>query len=230
MKIFFYCSYEHSQKGFFMTQVEGNTLIPAKNIPCEVSEFFSYDRYQVLWRDLPSAKGWSRRSRETEGSFLGIRNISGRNIENRKFVVNFCIIASKEEENRLRKAALTILGDYVKFEMQMLSWLKVGGECSYELNFTAFSKWLEDCSSNNQLVPVKMERSAFKKLLPLLTRSKAPSSEKELLRLAVYTSSRDDIIKLMGDKRIWRSRLENLIGTSEFSTLFKDNSPLWEIK
>lgn len=230
MKIFFYCSYEHSLKGFFMTQLEGASLVPAKDIPNEVYEFFSYDRYQVLWRDQPSKEGWSRKHRGTEGSFFGIRNISGKNPENRGFVINLCVLASKEEESCLRRMALSVLGDLSGFERLLLSWMKVGGACSYELNAEAFYKWLDARTRCSQFVPLGMDRAAFKKLLPSLVRADEPKKEKDLLRLAVYTSSPDDIVGLMGDSRVWRSRLPNVIGTSEFTALFRGEKPLWEIK
>ena len=36
MEVYFYCSYEHSQKGFFMTKLMDGQLVPAGSVPEKV--------------------------------------------------------------------------------------------------------------------------------------------------------------------------------------------------
>ena len=150
MEVFFYCSYEHSQKGFFMTRLVNGQLQPVETVPENVEAFFSYDRFQVLWYDFCDEEVQTLWRPQPRGMFFGLRNLRGEMADGRRCTANLLLIADADEMTDLRRLALTILGDYPTFERQFTSWLRVGGH-SYELNTQAFCTWMEECSGASHL-------------------------------------------------------------------------------
>ena len=93
MDVYFYCSYEHSQKGFFMTQLVNRELRPVDAVPEIVESFFSYDRFQLLWHDLFVKEGQKLWKPQPNGMLFGLRNLRGEMADGRRCTANILLIA-----------------------------------------------------------------------------------------------------------------------------------------
>lgn len=230
MEVYFYCSYEHSQKGFYMTRLDGNTLVPAAfdELPKIAEEFFSFDRFQLLWRDI-SQEDSSWLKPNIAGSFFGIRGLKGNMSNGRNGTVNLAFWVNEEEIVLLRRTALTILGDFDTFRAMIFGWLSIGGPCSYQLDCASFSDWVRRCGQMNKLRQIAEENGTAIQLLPFLQHAGPPVVESELLHLAVCSSSWKDIYETMGHKWVWFLKPRNVLTTEEFSVAFTGRGPIWEL-
>ena len=234
MEVFFYCSYERSQRGFFMTRVGEDGLVPAEeggNCPPEaVRDFFSYDRFSFLWRDLcpPTVKLWE--APRCTGGVCGVRNLRGPLADGRSGVVNLAFYAGAEELVPLRRTALSILGDYDAFRDSVLSWISVGGEWGYQLNLPAFHSWLKDCREASRLRKLAPPEAEAIKLLSQLQLDRPPRMERDTLRLAACTSSWETISPSMGAPGAWKRRPRRALDEGEFTAAFTGRGPLWTME
>lgn len=228
MEVYFYCSYEHSQKGFFMTRLADGQLMPVEDIPQKVEEFFSYDRFQILWYDLCEQETQKLWKPQPNGMFFGLRNLRGQMTDGRGCTANLLLFADSDEVAALRRIALSILGDYPAFERQFTGWLSVGG-CSYELNTQAFCAWMDACSEASQLERYADPKSKAANLLFWMQRVEEPHIELELLRLAVYTGSWKDVQSVMGQRVAWMVKHPCALSPEEFESIFVREAPLWEL-
>lgn len=228
MEVYFYCSYEHSQKGFFMTQLVNEQLQPVETVPENVEAFFSYDRFQVLWYDFCDKEVQTLWRPQPCGMFFGLRNLRGEMADGRRCTANMLLIADTEEMTELRRVALTILGDYPAFQRLFTGWLRVGGH-SYELNTQAFCTWMEDCTATTHLERYAPARSKASNLLFWMQRTDQPNLETDLLRLAVYTSSWRDLRQVMGSGVAWKLKHPCALSPDEFDVVFIGEAPLWEL-
>lgn len=219
MDIYFYCSYEHSQKGFCMTKLEGNKLIQAGNIPTAVNEFFRYDKFAVLWRDFA----------DTDIMFFGLRGLSGINTEGRRFDINMAITAGKDEFVALRRVALDCLGNLSRFQKMICSLFFVGGPCSYTLKEDEFNEYIKRCSRYTKINIINKQDKRIVKILPHFLRTENSSKDTELLRFAVYTGSRNDVTEMMGGSWRWRFNYVFVMSYTEYMSLFMNNDMLWEL-
>ena len=147
MELYLYCSYEHSQRGFFLTRLQGSQLVPADWMEGEcppdlVKEFFSYERFRILWRDFSEEAESLLFPAPTHGMF-GIRGLEGR-ISDRTGLVNLAIVASVGEREQLKALALRILGDFDGFVKRLFACLSIGGKWGYQLDAEAFLQWQEE--------------------------------------------------------------------------------------
>lgn len=234
MEIYFYCSYEHSKSGFFMTRLEENELIPAEaeteSPPAIVRDFFSYDRFQFLWRDLcpPVEKPWQRP--ECFGSFCGLRNLKGYLTDGRSAVANLAFLSEDVNESLLRRAALSILGDYNGFREMLFSKLSVGGPCGYQLYVPAFRAWVESCGKSNRLRLTVPRDDKVMALMPDLRRTQPPRLERDTLRLAACTCEWKEIAQVMGKPLNWKLKPSCVLSQEEFSELFVSRGPIWTME
>lgn len=228
MEVYFYCSYEHSQKGFTLTRLEGNALVPVAfhDLPKIAENFFSIDQFLVLWRDL-CAEDAKWINPEVSGGFFGLRGLRGNMSDGRESSVNLAFYADREELPLLRKTALTILGDFDAFRAMVFAWLSVGGPCSYQLDCSALHAWLSHCGEITKLQRLVAETDAAVQLLPWMQRQQPPVTERELLRLGVCTCDWKEIGKTMGHKWVWIAKPRNVLTTSEFDAAFKGRGKLW---
>ena len=138
METYFYCSFEHSQTGFFHTRLENDGLVPVENghdgLPEALGRFFSYGQFLVLWRDLslPVSKPWQQP--QVTASLFGLRELKGSFADGRSGTVNLAFYAAPEEATLLRRVALSVLGSFDEFAQMLFSWLQVGGPCGYQLD------------------------------------------------------------------------------------------------
>lgn len=228
MEVYFYCSYEHSQKGFFMTRLVEGQLLPVETVPEKVEEFFSYDRFQVLWYDLCEREEQKLWKPQPNGAFFGLRNLRGEMADGRRCTANLLLIADTDEMTDLRRVALSVLGDYPEFERQFTGWLRVGGQ-SYELNTEAFSRWMASCTQAGHLERFAGPKSKASDLLFWMQRVEEPRIETELLRLAVYTSGWKDVQQVMGQGMAWKLKHPCALTPEEFENVFVREAPLWEL-
>lgn len=228
MEVYFYCSYEHSQKGFFMTRLVNGQLQPVEEIPEKAENFFSYDRFQVLWYDCCDEEEQKLWKPQPQGMFFGLRSLRGEMADGRRCTANMLMIADVEEITDLRRIALSVLGDYPAFERMFTSWLRVGG-LSYELNTEEFSKWMETSAEADCLNRFAEPKSKASNLLFWMQRVEDPRVETELLRLAVYTSSWKDVQSVMGQGLAWRLKHPCALTPEEFENVFIREAPLWEL-
>lgn len=228
MEVYFYCSYEHSQAGFFMTRLDGEKLVPAPLdlLPGIAADFFSFDRFQVLWRDRSRENG-SWLLPKPDGSFLGIRNLNGITSSGRSCTINLAFNAESEEITALQRIGLTIFGDFDAFRSMILRWFSIGGPCSYQINGAAFSDWLRECTGMNRLIPATDPEEPAIKLLPYMCRAEPAKLETEFLRLAVCTSSWKEIYKTMGHSLLWLRKPPNVLTLEEFGEAFTQRGALW---
>lgn len=232
MEIYFYCSYEHSKRGFFLTRLEEDGLVPAEDggwhPPEVVWKFFSYDRYRFLWRDLcpPVDKPWQRP--QCAGSFCGLRDLRGAMADGRSGTANLAFLAGSEEETLLRRTALAILADYSGFQAMIFRWLSVGEPCGYRLDVPAFRDWLRRCGSASRLRLVEADSPAAR-LLPGLQRTEPPRLERDTLRLAACTCTWKEIYESMGSRSIWRRKPRCAITEEQFDAAFS-GGPVWTLE
>jgi len=231
MEIYFYCSYEHSRTGFFLTRFENEQLVAAdfSSLPPVVEEFFSYDRFRLLWRDLCYALEKPLDPPEITGSFCGIREMKGIMRDGRNGTVNMAIYADAHELTLMRRVVLSILGDFDTFRGTLFQWLSAGGDCSYQLDGTAFRRWLEECGSRTHLRPVS-KQSAAASLLPSLQRNTAPRWERDLLRLAVCIRSWKELCETMGSRLMWGLKPRCVLMEQEFTKAFSGHGPVWTME
>lgn len=211
-----------------MTRLDGDTLVPAAldQLPAIAADFFSFDRFQLLWRDV-SRDNSSWLAPKPTGSFLGIRNLKGTISSGRSCTINLAFWAPAAEMTALHRIGLAIVGDFDTFRSMLLHWFSIGGPCSYQLNCTAFSDWLHSCAGMNHLLPAPGQEQAAMKLLPYLRRPDPARTEAGMLRLAVCTCGWKEIYKTLGHKWIRFRKPPNVLTPEEFHAVFIDHSPLW---
>lgn len=234
MDTYFYCSYEHSQTGFFHTRLQGEELVPVEGghsgLPEALGDFFSYDRFLLLWRDLsaPVERPWSRP--EPTAGLFGLRSLRGRFADGRSGVVNMAFYASGEELTLLRRTALAILGDFDDFQARLFSQLRAGGPCGYQLDGRAFDSWVRDCGGRSRLRKLLPEGDPALPLLDHFCRTQPPRLERDLLRLAVCTGSWQSVAQTMGDRANWYIRPRCALTEEQFRDIFTGRGPLWEME
>lgn len=228
MEIYFYCSYEHSRTGFFLTRLENEQLVPAdfSLLPPVVEEFFSYDRFRFLWRELCDELEKPLSRPEITGSFCGIREMKGIMRDGRSGTVNMAIYADAHELTLMRRVVLSILGNIDAFRETLFQWLSAGGACSYQLDGAAFRHWLDACGSCTHLRPVS-KQSAAADLLPVIQRTSPPRLERDLLRLAVCIRSWEELYGTMGSRLMWGLKPRCVLTEQEFIHAFSGHGPVW---
>lgn len=231
MEIYFYCSYEHSRTGFFLTRFENEQLTAAdfSSLPPVAEEFFSYDRFRFLWRDLCYELEKPLDQPEVIGSFCGIREMKGIMRDGRSGTVNMAICADAHELTLMRRVVLSILGDFDAFRGMLFQWLSAGGPCSYQLDGAAFRHWLEECGSRTQLRPTSKQSVAVS-LLPNLQRNTTPRLERDLLRLAVCIRSWKELSETMGSRLMWSLKPRCVLMEQEFTKAFSGHGPVWTME
>ena len=234
MDTYFYCSYEHSQTGFFHTCLQGEELVPVEGghsgLPEALGDFFSYDRFLLLWRDLsaPVERPWSR-PKPMAGLF-GLRSLQGRFADGRSGVVNMAFYASREELTLLRRTALAILGDFDSFQTRLFGWLRAGGPCGYQLEGRAFGQWVRDCGGRSRLRKRLPEGDPALPLLELFCRTQPQRLERDLLYLAVCNGSWQSVAQAMGNRANWYLKPRCVLTGAQFRDIFTGRGPLWEME
>lgn len=229
MRIFFYCSYEHSQRGFYMTELKGEELVPAESLPPKAEEFFSFDRYKLLWCDTCS-DGEIKKSKPTpDGAFFGMRNIYGTKGDGRYFIINTAFVAEEWEMPVLQRLALHVLSDPAEFERMLLSLFSIGGAYGYEVKAAELKAFVDSFGGSKHFSMISQKSQRLGRMLSYMQRKDAPSTSADLLRLAVYTSDKKDAPKDFGGGIAWVFGHPCNISVKEYNEIFIKNAPLWEL-
>lgn len=230
MEIYLYCSYEQSQKGFCLTKIAGDTLVPCPNAPEIIGEFLYYDRYQVLWRDIPAETQPVKREIAISGSFFGVRGLTGHIRGDRWGNANVAFLAQNEADIiALRRMALGILGDMDSFSVMLLRQLSIGGDAGYLLDVPVFWDYLNKFKGAGKLKPMVEADHPAMSLLSSLTRQEPAKTEQELLRIAVSVTDWEG----PGEKSkigFWhRRRLQPILSPEQFKSIFTGHGPVWAL-
>ena len=221
MQCYFYCTYQHSPTGFFLSRLDGETLAPVKGGgPLAVREFFSYDRFRFLWRDFGRSSGFALGRPHRTGGFCGVRKLEGTLRDGRGSTANLIFLAHKSELPLLRKVALTILGDMDAFRARFFSFLSVGGPCGYALDGKAFGQWVADCGKAGNPQPCRESAISESRLFARLIQEEPPRWERDFLRLACCTCKWSEVYHTMGNPLIWRVKPGRVLSEEEFSACF----------
>lgn len=205
MRIFLYCSYAHSQRGFCLTRLEGETLVPQslKQLcgPMEqaVDKFLSYDSFRILWQEFPGdvCFGFVKGVR---GGIFGVRSLRG-TIEGRNGVANVVLLAEQEELPMLHGAAQRILEDLPGFAKALFARMALGGSCGYR------ETGPELCQLFDDLMAQPVQQEPMKRLTTL----------KELLKFAVYVGSWQEAASQLTPGKGWGRCPERALSELEYA-------------
>lgn len=238
MEIYLYCTYAGSRNGYVLTKLHDGCLVRAEQIvPAIVGDFFSYDRFRVLWmegRNIPRLA--EKTETGTKTLFFGARGLRGSMPGGRSVTSNIALLAEEGEEHCVRQAALAVIGDWNRFEKILSGMLSVGGDAGYELDSGAFFQWMQDCPSAGALqrrcgmfsLPahvlsgaVKAERAGIKGV-PKISAVRNP------VKFAVCTCSWENARSILGDAVGAGEKPGCVIDSRRFTQEFAEKAPLWE--
>lgn len=210
MDIYFYCNYTNSRKGFFLTKLDGNELIPAgfssssDKYDMFLDRFFSYDCFRVLWYAIPENESVSFKP-ASNACVFGLRNFTGE-ISGRKGYLNFAVLAKGDEVAALDRLAEGVLADIDGFVAAVFACLSVGGQYSYELDADKFSALINQTATK--------ENNAFFAL-----KKSSPFTVKDLLRFGVYRGGWDYAGKIISTSKPWKRCPKQMLEESEFERM-----------
>lgn len=236
-----------------MTRLDGDRLVPAdwmgENCPPDiVKEFFSYERFWILWRDFSEETESLLFPAPTHG-ILGIRGLEGQ-MSDRAAVVNLALVAKAEERELLKSMTLRILGDFDGFVKWLFSCLFIGGKWGYQLDVEAFLQWQTECSqmrnTGGEAEPdskgshrdrigdwqwfVSEEDPAGELLRGLQKPDGLVKTERDLLHFAVCTTDWQEAMASMGRKWVWKLRPKCVLDADTFEREFLGRGPLLKIR
>lgn len=191
MRIYLYCSYAHSQKGFCLTRLEGESLVPQPlsqlSGPMEqaVDRFLSYDSFRILWQEFPGDVRFGF-VKDVCGGIFGVRSLRG-SIADRSGVANVVLLAEREELPSLQAVAQRILEDLSGFSQALFAKLTIGGKCGYQETGPELRQLFDSLMSH----PAEPEQP---KRLTLM---------KELLKFAVYVGSWEEASSRLTPDKGW---------------------------
>ena len=258
MEIYLYCTYAGSRNGYVLTKLHDGCLVRAEQIvPAMVGDFFSYDRFRVLWmegRSIPrlaeKAQRWMERSEQDENIprlaekaetgtktlFFGARGLRGSMPGGRSVTSNIALLAEEGEEHCVRQAALAVIGDWNRFEKILSGMLSVGGDAGYELDSGAFFQWMQDCPSAGALqrrcgmfsLPAHVLSGAVKAERAGIKGVPKISAVRNPVKFAVCTCSWENARSILGDAAGAGEKPGCVIDSRRFTQEFAEKAPLWE--
>lgn len=234
MDSYFYCTYEHAKDGFVHARLEGEHLQPVAGghlgLPESLRDFFSYDRFLLLWRELapPVARPWHHP--QPHAAFFGLRDLRGVMPDGRGVTVNWALYATESEIVQLRRAALSVLGDFDAFQAKLFIWLSVGGPCGYSLDGAAYLSWLESCVECSRLRLLIPQKDPVRSLLPYLQQTQPPHLERDLLHLAVSTVGWKELSQSLDSSVRRQFNPHCVLSKNTFQTLFSGRGPIWQLE
>lgn len=210
MKLYLYCSYTHSKRGFVMTRLQGEELTPA-NLSCTqdvgekiVNSFFTNDVFRILWQEYPGEDSLPVLPK-TEGGMFGICGLRGP-IEDRNGSVNFALLADREEVPALNRIAAGVLADPEGFALALCRCLSIGGVCGYRADAKTLRELLT--SLHDQNADAEQDE-----------KSQLAYSVRELLKYAVYVGSWEQASEYLHPRWIWKIRPKQALSQEEFAEL-----------
>lgn len=213
-----------------MTRMAEDAIIPCHTPPEIVEDFFCYDRFRILWRDFcdGTQKNWYHP--QLAGSFCGIRNLSGPIGDGRTGYVNLAFLTETAGDiTALRRIALSILGDMQRFTEMMLSLIRIGGECSYEIDCEGFRAWMDRCTGASRMKLMIPPNDPVIPILKKMNRKTPPVLETDLFRFAVLSSDWKTVCGGLGSSLLWRVKPAAALTPEVFAEQFLHRSPLWTL-
>lgn len=224
MDMYLYCSYEHSDKGFFLTRMEEKTVRPCSLSHSSskgkrlIHQFFNNDCFNILWLETMKSNRtfppYGNDVRITGGIFL-IRNLQG-SISDRRGIANFAVYAREDELSELNAAALNVLKNKDYFTEKLFSYLSVGGEYGYEADCGA----IRDLLSCHSFRLAGDEPSDAAKLLLKAAEPHKIITGREVMRFGVLSGSWQSALEFFHPSLVWRSCPSRVIDEEKFRTLF----------
>ena len=223
MVFYFYCSYENSIKGFFPTIFDGQRLVAADgsngiNLPEDVYDFFSYDRFTILWREYPTEKN-KLLFPEPGSAIFGIRSINCM-MSGKKAVINLAVKAGENELTELTALASSVLLYYRDFTVALPRLISVGGDCGYEISGDQFMQYISSLCADKDWRSMPDSDPKIKFVKDICKRSEGIITQKDLIRFAVRTDSWHAVSGNMGTGFIWKKCPKNVVTVSDFEKIF----------
>lgn len=219
MKVYFYCSYEHSKRGFFPVVAEladrddcrifAADGIHGEEMPVEVNDFFSYDRFRILWRDYGGKEDGIFRP-SPEKTLFGIRDLTGK-VSDRSVIINlafFSEMPDKEGVITVKDAVYAVMNAYSEFVKKIFEWFTIGGEHGYEIDCSGMYEWL---LKKKKTVEKKKDERKLADYTEGIT-----WTERNLLHFAVIKTGWQEIASCMGNKLLWKVKPARVIEEEEF--------------
>lgn len=220
MKLYLYCSYTHSKRGFVLTQLMEDKLVPVSLINTQMAgeqileHFFSYDAFRILWQEF-SDNGRIPLFPGTGGAVFGIRGLNGK-ISDRDGVINFAVLCDRNETAELCRLAAGVLSDPERFVLSLSSCLSIGGICGYQADAGRIRELLTSTQTDH--LPAVLRH------LPNI-RNRA-YSVRDQLRFAVYVGTWEQASQHMSPGWIWKACPKQAISQDMFAEYFGRN--LWK--
>lgn len=211
MKIYFYCNYSNSRRGFYLTKLCDNGLeavsLSDSDNECEMllDRFFSYDCFRVLWIDIPKDE-MVLFNPEAKAAVFGIKGFTGE-ISDRKGYLNLAFLADENELLVFEKLAKGILSDINGFAKGVFDCLSVGGKNSYELDTERFMALIDKTEKEEALN------------LPAVIKSSC-HTQRDMLKLGVFRDSWEYALRIIGSPWYWKIRPKQAIEENQFNELF----------
>ena len=206
MKIFLYCSYTNSKRGFCLTCLEGDRLVSKLLYDSQdtgeqmVDRFFAYDNFRILWQEFPANEQIPIVFRPAGGIF-GVRGLKGK-ISDRDGVVNFALLAGAEETGQLQAAAEKILKDLSGFSASLFRCLTIGGSCGYQAEGDTLRTLFENLWEEG---PSPAEESR-----------RVVRTSRDLLRFAVYIGDWEQASAHLVPGWLWKICPKQAVSEAEF--------------
>lgn len=211
MEIYFYCTYQHSVKGFFTTKLSETGLEPVslsasdKKQDLFLDRFFSYDSFKVLWCDVPTDDSTTFKVKP-EFSVFGLKKFTG-TMSDRKWYFNFAIIADKSEIPTLDKIAFGVLKDINGFVRETIECLSVGEKGRYEIDVQKFKKLLYEKASEQEKIPFVSFYPTYRTI-------------RDTLKFCVLTNSWELISDFFGKSFLWKIKPKQAIELEQYEEHF----------
>lgn len=212
-----------------MTELKGEELVPADSLVPKAEEFFSFDRYKLLWCDTCSNGEIKKSKPSADGAFFGMRNIYGTKGDGRYFIINTAFVAEEREMPSIQRLALHVLSDPAEFERMLLSLFSIGGPCGYNVKAAELISFLDSFNEPKHFTRLSKKNSRIDRMLTYMQRKDPPANNAELLRMAVYTADKNDAKREFGGGLSWIAGHPCNISESEYKEIFIESAPHWEL-
>lgn len=217
MKIYLYCSYTHSKRGFVLSQLIENDLVSVSLSTTEnpgemlVNHFFTYDAFRVLWQEYPEENSFPILPK-TGGTMFGIRGLRGP-LEDRTGIINFALLADKDEQQALSRIAEGILESPENFALGICQCLSIGGPCGYTADGAAMKALLNALQEDHT-------QSLRETKIPIVR------SVRDMLKFAVYVGSWEQAAAHLRPRWIWKICPKQALSQEEFALWYGKN--MWQ--
>lgn len=222
MKLYIYGTYEHSQKGYMLMRVNKEGLEPVAASEDSdalrlAREFFFYDGFRMVWRDVCTSGKRERLALVPEWTIAAVRGMEG-NISGRRGNVNLAAVGEPEESSFFRRMVLGFLGDYDFHVRKVFSSLSIGEGGVLATDGEKLLKSLMEQSGDEDYGKIKAYKGG--QLWEALIRlERTALTERDLLRFAVCQSQWKEAARELTPGWLWKKEPPGVIGSEVFERL-----------